>query len=160
RQGVVARSWPRRGIMVKIGVMDRWPGWGPPSAGDPVGPRMTTDPGTILIIDDEPPIRRFLRTTPAAQDYRGVEAATRGEGRSRPPPEKPGLGVRERGPRDMDGLGLIRRIRDSSPLPIVVLSSRDDEKGKVAALDLGADDYVTKPFGVEELMARLRAALR
>src|SRR5262249_49979445 len=124
------------------------------------GTRMTTAPGTILIIDDEPPIRRFLRTTLAAQDYRVVEAATGGEGLSLLRHEKPDLVVVDLGLPDMDGLDLIRRIPDSSRLPIVVLSSRDDEKGKVAALDLGADDYVTKPFGVEELMARLRAALR
>jgi two-component system KDP operon response regulator KdpE len=121
---------------------------------------MTTDPGTILIIDDEPPIRRFLRTTLAVQDYRVVEAATGGEGLSLLRHEKPDLVIVDLGLPDIDGIEVIRRIREASPVPIVVLSSRDDEKGKVAALDLGADDYVTKPFGVEELMARMRAALR
>jgi two-component system, OmpR family, KDP operon response regulator KdpE len=121
---------------------------------------MTTDPGTILIIDDEPPIRRFLRTTLAVQDYRVVEAATGAEGLSLLRHEKPDLVIVDLGLPDVDGLDLIRRIREASRVPIVVLSSRDDEKGKVAALDLGADDYVTKPFGVEELMARMRAALR
>jgi two-component system, OmpR family, KDP operon response regulator KdpE len=121
---------------------------------------MTTDPGTILIIDDEPPIRRFLRTTLAVQDYRVVEAATGAEGLSLLRHEKPDLVIVDLGLPDVDGLDVIRRIREASRVPIVVLSSRDDEKGKVAALDLGADDYVTKPFGVEELMARMRAALR
>src|SRR6201981_3052817 len=99
---------------------------------------MTTDPGTILIIDDEPPIRRFLRTTLAVQDYRVVEAATGGEGLSLLRHEKPDLVIVDLGLPDIDGLDLIRRIRETSPVPILVLSSRDDEKGKVAALDLGA----------------------
>jgi two-component system KDP operon response regulator KdpE len=121
---------------------------------------MTTDPATILIIDDEPPIRRFLRTTLSVQDYRVVEAASGGEGLSLLRHEKPDLVILDLGLPDMDGLEVVRRIRAESPVPIVVLSSRDDERGKVAALDLGVDDYVTKPFGVDELMARMRAALR
>jgi len=121
---------------------------------------VTTDPATILIIDDEPPIRRLVRTTLAVQNYRVVEAATGAEGLSQLRHQKPDVVILDLGLPDLDGLEVIRRMRAESPVPIVVLSSREDEKGKVAALDLGADDYVTKPFGVEELMARLRAALR
>jgi two-component system, OmpR family, KDP operon response regulator KdpE len=122
--------------------------------------RVTTDPATILIVDDEPPIRRLLRTTLTVQSHRVVEAATGAEGLSLLRHEKPDLIILDLGLPDLDGLEVIRRIRAESPVPIVVLSSREDERGKVAALDLGADDYVTKPFSVEELMARLRTALR
>jgi two-component system KDP operon response regulator KdpE len=118
-------------------------------------------PLRILIVDDEPPIRRLLKTSLAAQDYR-VEEAENGEaaleflGRN-----KVDLVVLDLGLPGMDGLELVRRLRtNGSATPIVILSSRDDEAGKVAALDLGADDYVSKPFGMEELSARIRAALR
>jgi two-component system, OmpR family, KDP operon response regulator KdpE len=121
---------------------------------------MTSDRATVLVIDDEPPIRRLLRTTLTAQDYRVIEAADGNEGLRLLQHEKPDVLVVDLGLPDIDGLELIRRIRAESPVPIVVLSSRDDEKGKVEALDLGADDYVTKPFGMEELVARLRTALR
>jgi len=115
---------------------------------------------TILIVDDEPPIRRFLRTSLAAQDYRVVEADTGTAALARIADEHPDLIVLDLGLPDMDGIELIRRIRQTVETPIVVLSVRDDEKGKVQALDLGASDYVTKPFGTEELLARVRAALR
>lgn len=121
---------------------------------------MTSDRATVLVIDDEPPIRRLLRTTLTAQDYRVIEAADGQEGLSLLRHEKPDVLLLDLGLPDIDGLELIRKIRAESPVPIVVLSSRDDEKGKVEALDLGADDYVTKPFGMEELVARLRTALR
>jgi two-component system KDP operon response regulator KdpE len=121
---------------------------------------MTTDRATILVVEDEPPIRRLLRTTLSAQTYRVVEAETASAGLSLLRHEKPDLVILDLGLPDMDGLEVIRRIRGQSPVPILVLSSRDDEKGKVAAFDEGADDYVTKPFGAEELMARMRAALR
>jgi two-component system KDP operon response regulator KdpE len=121
---------------------------------------MTTDRATILVVEDEPPIRRLLRTTLSAQDYRVVEAGTGAEGLSLLRHEKPDLVILDLGLPDFDGIEVIRRIRGQSPVPILVLSSRDDEKGKVAAFDEGADDYVTKPFGAEELMARMRAALR
>jgi two-component system KDP operon response regulator KdpE len=115
---------------------------------------------SILVVDDEPPIRRLLRNTLAVQDYRVVEAATGKEALDAARREKPDLVVLDLGLPDSDGLDIIRELRARSPIPIVVLSSRGDEKGKVAALDLGADDYVTKPFGIEELMARIRTALR
>ncbi|HUA51091.1 MAG TPA: response regulator [Candidatus Sulfotelmatobacter sp.] len=115
---------------------------------------------TILIVDDEPPIRRFLRTSLAAQDYRVVEADTGAAALARIADERPDLIVLDLGLPDIDGIELIRRIRQTVETPIVVLSVRDDERGKVEALDLGASDYVTKPFGTEELLARVRAALR
>ena len=115
----------------------------------------------ILIIDDEPPIRRLLRTALTAQDYRVEEAADGEAALDFLRRNKMDLIVLDLGLPRMDGLEVIRQLRDGgNHTPIVVLSSRDDEKGKVAALDLGADDYVTKPFGVEELAARIRAALR
>src|SRR6201985_584668 len=118
-------------------------------------------PLRVLIVDDEPPIRRFLRTALSAQDYR-VEEAGDGEAAldflKRNPVD---LVILDLGLPGMDGLEVVRRLRaKGSAIPIVILSSRDDEAGKVAALDLGADDYVSKPFGVEELSARVRAALR
>ena len=119
------------------------------------------NPVRILIVDDEPPIRRFLRTALIAQSYR-VEEATDGEAAldflKRNVVD---LIVLDLGLPGMDGLEVIRTLRtQGSVTPIVVLSSRDDEAGKVTALDLGADDYVAKPFGMEELSARIRAALR
>jgi two-component system KDP operon response regulator KdpE len=118
-------------------------------------------PLRILVVDDEPPIRRFLRTTLAAQDYR-VEEAADGEAALEFLKRNPvDLVVLDLGLPGMDGLEVVRRLRaQGSAVPIIILSSRDDEAGKVAALDLGADDYVAKPFGVEELSARIRAALR
>jgi two-component system KDP operon response regulator KdpE len=121
---------------------------------------MTSDRATVLVIEDEPPIRRLLRTTLTAQDYRVLEAADGKEGLSLLRHERPDVLILDLGLPDIDGLELIRSIRAESPVPNVVLSCRDDEKGKVEALDLGADDYVTKPFGMEELVARLRTALR
>ncbi len=121
---------------------------------------MTADAATILVVDDEPPIRRLLRATLMAQDYRMVEAATGAEAMTALRHHRPDLVLLDLGLPDIDGQELIGRIRRASPVPIVVLSSRGEEAAKVAALDAGADDYVTKPFGAEELMARLRAALR
>jgi two-component system KDP operon response regulator KdpE len=123
-------------------------------------PEMTGDAATILIVEDEPPIRRLLRTTLGAHDYRTVEATTGAEALSALRHHRPDLVLLDLGLPDIDGQALIARIREHSPVPIVVLSSRGEEEAKVAALDAGADDYVTKPFGAEELMARLRAALR
>ncbi len=114
----------------------------------------------VLVADDEPAIRRLLRTSLSAQGWRVLEAATGTEAIARA-----GEGVDvlllDLGLPDKDGLDVIRALRAAgSTLPIVVLSAREDERGKVAALDLGADDYVTKPFGMAELVARLRTALR
>ena len=119
-----------------------------------------SDSGRILVIDDEPQIRRLLRTSLGAQGYRVSVAASGAEGIEAVRIEKPDLVILDLGLPDMEGLDVIARLRAGSPVPIVVLSVRDDERGKVAALDLGADDYVTKPFGMDELVARVRAALR
>ena len=121
---------------------------------------MAADGATILIVEDEPPIRRLLRTTLAAHDYRTLEAGTGAEALHSMRHHRPDLVLLDLGLPDRDGLELIGEIRKLGPVPIVVLSARGEEAAKVAALDSGADDYVTKPFGAEELMARLRAALR
>jgi two-component system KDP operon response regulator KdpE len=121
---------------------------------------MTGDAATILIVEDEPPIRRLLRTTLGANDYRSLEAGTGAEAMSALRHHRPDLVLLDLGLPDIEGLQLIADIRKLGPVPIVVLSSRGDEAAKVAALDSGADDYVTKPFGADELLARIRAALR
>jgi two-component system, OmpR family, KDP operon response regulator KdpE len=115
----------------------------------------------VLIVDDEPAIRRFLRTSLTAQGYLVAEADTGSETLEhlrRSPADVPVLDL---GLPDIDGLDIIERLRtEGARMPIVVLSIRADEVGKVRALDLGADDYITKPFGIDELLARIRAALR
>ena len=117
-------------------------------------------PVKILVVDDEPPIRKLLRTGLSTQGYEVLDAPN-GKAALELLAKKPDLVILDLGLPDIDGLELLRRIRHlQSSLPIVVLSSRGDEAGKVAALDLGADDYVTKPFGMDELLARMRAALR
>ncbi len=117
-------------------------------------------PPTVLVVDDEPPIRRLLRTTLTAAGYRVAEAETAAEGLRLLAVEKPDLLILDLGLPDRSGIELIGEIRKTSLVPIVVLSARHDERAMVEALDLGADDYVGKPFGMAELMARLRAALR
>jgi two-component system KDP operon response regulator KdpE len=118
-------------------------------------------PLKVLVVDDEPAIRRFLRTSLTAQGYLITEAENGMaalEGLRRGPID---ILVLDLGLPDINGLDIIERVRgQGSTLPIIVLSSRTDETGKVKALDLGADDYVTKPFGIDELLARIRAALR
>ena len=118
------------------------------------------DAGRILIVDDEVPIRRLLRTTLSAQRFEVVEAGNAAAAITQLQQEPPDLVLLDLGLPDRDGLDLLRDIRALSEVPVIVLSSRDQESGKVQALDGGADDYVTKPFGAEELMARIRAALR
>ena len=114
----------------------------------------------ILIVDDEPAIRRLLRTSLVGQGYEVVEAGSGAEALEQVTQEKPDLLILDLGLPDISGIEVIRAVRGRSGLPIIVLSVRDDERGKVEALDLGADDYVTKPFGTEELVARIRTALR
>jgi len=124
---------------------------------------MTTPsaPLRILVVDDEPAIRRFLRTSLTAQGYQIIEADTAKAALEVMRRNVPDVLVLDLGLPDRDGFEVIQELRGAgSALPIIVLSSRADEAGKVRALDLGADDYVTKPFGVDELLARLRAALR
>lgn len=121
---------------------------------------MSAAPIRILVVDDEPPIRKLLRMGLTAHGYEVVDAPN-GRTALEMLAKKPHLVILDLGLPDIDGLELLRRIRHQEEgLPIVVLSSRGDEAGKVAALDLGADDYVTKPFGMDELLARMRAALR
>jgi len=119
-----------------------------------------SDP-TLLVVDDEPAIRRLLRTTLASQSWRILEAGT-GENALRIAAETPpDLVLLDLGLPDHDGVEVLKRLRQANPaLPVVILSVRDDERGKVAALEAGADDYVTKPFSMAELIARLRNALR
>jgi two-component system KDP operon response regulator KdpE len=114
----------------------------------------------VLIVDDEPPIRKLLRTGLTTQGYQILEAPN-GKAALGLLGQKPDLIILDLGLPDMQGLDLLRMIRTQNEgVPIVVLSSRGDETAKVQALDLGADDYVTKPFGMDELLARIRAALR
>jgi two-component system KDP operon response regulator KdpE len=121
---------------------------------------MSLDAGRILVVDDEPAIRRLLRSTLGVHDYTVLEAAGVAQALELLGKEKIDLVILDLGLPDGDGFEVIEKLRPASQVPIIVLSSRDDEHGKVRALDAGADDYVTKPFGVEELVARVRAALR
>jgi two-component system, OmpR family, KDP operon response regulator KdpE len=115
---------------------------------------------TILVVEDEPEIRRFLRSSLASEGYRVVESANARRGTIDAGTHKPDLAIVDLGLPDFDGKEVIRQIREWSTMPIVVLSARAQERSKIEALDAGADDYVTKPFGVGELLARIRAALR
>jgi two-component system KDP operon response regulator KdpE len=116
---------------------------------------------TILIVDDEPPIRRLLRTSLVSQGFQVSEAANGRGALAEVERLRPDLVILDLGLPDMGGSEVIRILRGGgNAVPVLVLSSRSDEKGKVEALDLGADDYVTKPFGTAELFARIRAALR
>ncbi len=121
---------------------------------------MTAAPLKILVIDDEPPIRKLLRMGLSTQGYEILDAPS-GKAGLDLLGQNPDLVILDLGLPDIQGLELLRMIRtQNEQVPIVVLSSRADEAGKVQALDLGADDYVTKPFGMDELLARMRAALR
>ena len=115
---------------------------------------------TILVVEDEPEIRRFLRSSLGAEGYRVVEADSGKRGSIGAATHKADLAIIDLGLPDFDGREVIRRIREWSGMPIVVLSARTQERSKIDALDAGADDYITKPFGVGELLARVRAALR
>ncbi|MET4171915.1 two-component system KDP operon response regulator KdpE [Bradyrhizobium sp. LA6.1] len=121
---------------------------------------MSAAPIKVLVIDDEPPIRKLLRMGLTTQGYEILEAPN-GKTALEKLTEEPALIILDLGLPDIQGHELLRTIRArNEAVPIVVLSSRGDEAGKVQALDLGADDYLTKPFGMDELLARLRAALR
>jgi two-component system, OmpR family, KDP operon response regulator KdpE len=118
-------------------------------------------PLRILVVDDEPAILRFLRAGLGGQGYVVLEAETGQKALDMARSKRADIVVLDLGLPDIDGLQVIERIRDAgSTVPIIVLSSRNDEAAKVQALDFGADDYVTKPFGIEELLARIRAAQR
>jgi two-component system, OmpR family, KDP operon response regulator KdpE len=115
---------------------------------------------TILVVEDEPQIRQFLRSSLRAEGYRVVESPNGRRGEIDAGMHKPELAIVDLGLPDFDGVQVIKHIREWSPMPILVLSARIHERSKIEALDAGADDYVTKPFGVGELLARVRAALR
>ena len=118
-------------------------------------------PLRVLVVDDEPAIRRFLRTSLASQGHSVLEADSGHSAMTAFQRNTVDLVVLDLGLPELDGFQIIKNLRDSgSAVPIVVLSSRVDESGKVKALDMGADDYVTKPFGMDELLARIRAAVR
>lgn len=121
---------------------------------------MTEDALRVLVVDDERPIRRFLRTSLAAHGYAVYEAASGQEALSAVVGDRPDLIILDLGLPDLNGIEVVRQLREWTRIPIIVLSVREEEATKVAALDVGADDYLTKPFGMAELMARIRAALR
>ena len=121
---------------------------------------MTQPTPLVLVIEDEPPLRRYLRTTLQAYGYRVAEAATGQEGRARVVELAPDLILLDLGLPDGDGLDLARELREWSRIPILIVSARGQEEDKILALDVGADDYLTKPFGSGELLARIRVALR
>ena len=114
----------------------------------------------VLVVDDEQSIRRFLRVTLTSQAYTVIEAASGQEALSDATTQKPDIVILDLGLPDIDGVEVTRLLRQWTQIPIIILSVRGSERDKIAALDAGADDYLTKPFGVGELLARLRAALR
>jgi two-component system KDP operon response regulator KdpE len=114
----------------------------------------------VVLVEDEPQIRRFLRATLGGEGYRLFEVSTGADGLVEVAQRQPDVVVLDLGLPDMDGLEVIRRLREWSTVPIIVLSARGQERDKVGALDAGADDYVSKPFGAGELLARIRVALR
>ncbi len=120
-----------------------------------------TEPGLrVLVVDDEPPIRRFLRTALTAHDFTVLEASTGEEGLQAAASQHPDLIILDLGLPDLDGIEVTRRLREWASIPIIILSVRGQETDKISALDAGADDYLTKPFGVGELLARIRVAMR
>jgi two-component system, OmpR family, KDP operon response regulator KdpE len=114
----------------------------------------------VLVIEDEPQIRRFLRATLTTHGYHLIEAVNAQEGLAHAATRNPALIILDLGLPDLDGLDVTRQVREWSDVPIIVLSARGQEQDKIAALDAGADDYLTKPFGVGELLARMRVAMR
>jgi two-component system KDP operon response regulator KdpE len=115
---------------------------------------------TILVIEDEPQMRRFLKASLESHDYHLIEAVTAREGLAHASGRNPDVILLDLGLPDLDGIELTRRVREWSSVPIIIISARGREQDKIAALDAGADDYLTKPFGMGELLARLRVALR
>ena len=115
---------------------------------------------TIIVIEDEAQIRRFLRTTLTAEGYQVIEAETGKQGMTAAETRKPDLIILDLGLPDMDGVEVVKAVRAWSSVPVIILSARSQESDKISALDVGADDYLVKPFGVGELLARIRVALR
>ena len=121
---------------------------------------MSQDKGIILLIEDEPQMQRFLRIVLQGQGYSFIEAQTGQEGLVQAATRSPDIILLDLGLPDIDGLEVTRRLREWSDIPIIVLSAREQEQDKIKALDAGADDYLTKPFGAGELLARIRVAIR
>src|SRR5512137_840767 len=121
---------------------------------------MSENQPNVLIIDDEPSIRRFLRVALTSREYTVIEASTGQEGLSAAVNYKPDIIILDLGLPDIDGVEVTRLLRQWAQIPIIILSVRGSEDDKIAALDAGADDYLTKPFSTGELIARIRAALR
>lgn len=121
---------------------------------------MSQDKGLILLIEDEPQMQRFLRIVLQGQGFRFIEAQTGQEGLVQAATRSPDIILLDLGLPDIDGLEVTRRLREWSDIPIIVLSAREQEQDKIKALDAGADDYLTKPFGAGELLARIRVAVR
>ena len=121
---------------------------------------MTSNQAKILLVEDEQQIRRYLRVTLGSNGYKLIEAEKGEDGLAMAGVEKPDLVILDLGLPDMDGLDFAKRLREWSSTPILVLSARGQEEDKISALDAGADDYLTKPFGTGELLARIRVALR
>lgn len=115
---------------------------------------------TIIVVEDEAQIRRFLRTTLASEGYQVIEAETGKQGLTEAATRKPDLIILDLGLPDMDGVEVVKGIRAWSSVPVIILSARSQENDKISALDAGADDYLVKPFGAGELLARIRVALR
>ncbi len=121
---------------------------------------MSQDKGMILLIEDEPQMQRFLRIVLQGQGYRFIEAQTGQEGLVQVATRSPDIILLDLGLPDIDGLEVTKRLREWSDIPIIVISAREQEQDKIKALDAGADDYLTKPFGAGELLARIRVAIR
>lgn len=121
---------------------------------------MKENPATILLIEDDRQMRRFLKVTLQSENYIMIEADTAAEGLACTATRNPDIILLDLGLPDMDGLEVIKKIREWSAVPIIVISAREQEGDKIKALDGGADDYLTKPFGAGELLARIRVALR
>ncbi len=138
------------------------PGGAPPESRAAANAQGAGQPGsaTVVVIEDEPQIRRFLRPSLQGEGYRVVESASGEDGLLQAATRQPDVVVLDLGLPDLDGVEVIRRLREWTAIPIIVLSARGQEHDKIAALDAGADDYVAKPFAVGELLARMRVALR
>jgi two-component system KDP operon response regulator KdpE len=121
---------------------------------------MTNPTPVVVVIEDDPQLRRFLRTSLNSQGFQVFEADTGRQGLVEVGTRKPDLVILDLGLPDMDGVDIVKAVRGWTGLPILILSARDAERDKIEALDAGADDYLTKPFGLGELLARLRVALR
>jgi two-component system KDP operon response regulator KdpE len=121
---------------------------------------MKENPATILLIEDERQMRRFLRVTLQSESYNVIEAETAVDGLSQTAMRNPDIVLLDLGLPDMDGLDVIKKLREWSAVPVIIISAREQEGDKIKALDGGADDYLTKPFSVGELLARIRVALR